>query len=68
MSAIQALRAKALAAGNLKSGSQIVVAQQSPQVIVIQPTNPQVVYAVAAPGVGAISAKAELKGCLYVRF
>jgi hypothetical protein len=44
MSAVQFLRAKALAAGNLKSGSQISVVQQSPQVIVIQPVNPQVVY------------------------
>jgi hypothetical protein len=44
MTAVQALRAKAYAAGNLKSGSQITVVQQSPQVIVIQPTNPQVVY------------------------
>ncbi len=44
MSAIQALRAQAKAAGNLKSGSQITVVQQSPQTIVIQPTNPQVVY------------------------
>jgi hypothetical protein len=44
MSAIQVLRGKALAAGNLKSGSQITVVQQSPQVIVIQPTDPQVVY------------------------
>ena len=44
MSAVQALRAKAQAAGNLKSGSQITVVQQSPQTIVIQPTNPQVVY------------------------
>ena len=44
MSAVQVLRAKALAAGNLKSGSQLTVVQQSPQVIVIQPTNPQVVY------------------------
>jgi len=44
MSAVQVLRAKALAAGNLKSGSQMTVVQQSPQVIVIQPTNPQVVY------------------------
>ncbi len=44
MSAVQALRAKAKAAGNLKSGSQITVVQQSPQTIVIQPTNPQVVY------------------------
>jgi hypothetical protein len=44
MTAIQVLRAKALAAGNLKSGQQLTVVQQSPQVIVIQPVNPQVVY------------------------
>jgi hypothetical protein len=44
MTAVQTLRAKAKAAGNLKSGSQITVVQQSPQTIVIQPTNPQVVY------------------------
>jgi uncharacterized protein DUF3300 len=44
MSAVQFLRAKALANGNLKSGSQLTVVQQSPQVIVIQPVNPQVVY------------------------
>jgi hypothetical protein len=44
MSAVQTLRAKAKAAGNLKSGSQITVVQQSPQTIVIEPTNPQVVY------------------------
>jgi hypothetical protein len=44
MNAVQVLRAKAQAAGNLKSGSQITVVQQSPQVIVIQPANPQVVY------------------------
>ena len=44
MTAIQALRAQAKAAGNLKSSSQITVVQQSPQTIVIQPTNPQVVY------------------------
>ena len=44
MSAIQVLRAKAQAAGNLKSGSQIVVKQESPQTIVIQSANPQVVY------------------------
>lgn len=44
MTAIQVLRAKALAAGNLKSGSQLTVVQQSPQTIVIQPANPQVVY------------------------
>jgi len=44
MSAVQALRAKAYAAGNLKSGSQITVVQESPQIIVIQPANPQVIY------------------------
>lgn len=44
MTAIQALRAKAKAAGNLKTTPQLTVVQQSPQVIVIQPTNPQVVY------------------------
>jgi hypothetical protein len=44
MSAIQVLRAKAQAAGNLKSGSQITVVQESPQTIVIQSANPQVVY------------------------
>src|SRR5271155_2226857 len=41
---IQTLRAKAKAAGNLKSGAQITVVQQSPQTIVIQLTNPQIVY------------------------
>jgi hypothetical protein len=44
MTAIQVLRAKALAAGNLKSSSQITVVEQSPQTIVIQSPNPQVVY------------------------
>ena len=44
MTAVQALRAKAYAAGNLASGSQLSVVQQSPQVIVIQPVNPAVVY------------------------
>ena len=44
MSAVQTLRAQAKAAGNLKSGSQITVVQQSPQTIVIEPANPQVVY------------------------
>jgi uncharacterized membrane protein YgcG len=44
MAAIQALRAKAKAAGNLKTTPQVTVVQQSPQVIVIQPANPQVVY------------------------
>ena len=44
MSAIQALRAQAKAAGNLKSTSQMTVVQQTPQTIVIQPANPDVVY------------------------
>jgi len=44
MTAIQTLRAQAKAAGNLKSGSQITVVQQTPQTIVIQPANPQIVY------------------------
>ena len=44
MTAIQFLRAKAQAAGNLKSGQQIVVVQQAPQTIVIQSANPQIVY------------------------
>jgi hypothetical protein len=44
MAAVQFLRAKALAAGNLKTGAQLTVVQQSPGVIVIQPVNPQVVY------------------------
>src|SRR5258707_13949330 len=42
MAAIQTLRAEAKAKGNLKSTSQMTVVQQSPQVIVIQPANPQV--------------------------
>ncbi len=44
MQAIQNLRAKAKAAGNLKSSSQITVVQQTPQTIVIAPANPQIVY------------------------
>jgi hypothetical protein len=44
MLAIQALRAKAYAAGNLVSSTQLSVVQQSPQTIVIQPVNPAVVY------------------------
>jgi hypothetical protein len=44
MAAIQALRAEAKAAGNLKSGPQIAVTQPSPQTIAIEPANPQVVY------------------------
>lgn len=44
MTAVQTLRSEAKKAGNLKSGSQITVVQQSPQTIVIQPTNLQIVY------------------------
>ncbi|MFN8601956.1 MAG: DUF3300 domain-containing protein [Candidatus Binatia bacterium] len=50
MNAIQALRARAQAAGNLKSNEQqtVVVEQQpsgsQPQTIIIQPASPQVVY------------------------
>ncbi len=44
MFALQTLRAKAKAAGTLVSTPQIKVVQQSPETIVIQPANPQVVY------------------------
>jgi hypothetical protein len=44
MAAVQRMRAKAQAAGTLKSGSQIKVVQEAPQTIVIQPANPQIVY------------------------
>jgi len=44
MAAIQRMRAKAYEAGNLKSGEQIKVVKESPDIIVIQPANPQVVY------------------------
>jgi hypothetical protein len=44
MAAVQAMRAKAQAAGTLKSTPQIKIVQQSPQTIVIEPSSPQVVY------------------------
>jgi hypothetical protein len=44
MAAVQAMRAKAQAAGTLQSNSQITVTQSAPSTIVIQPSNPQVVY------------------------
>lgn len=44
MSAVQRMRAKAYAAGNLKSGEQIKVVNEAPDIIVIQPANPQVVF------------------------
>ncbi len=44
MAAVQAMRAKAQAAGTLQSTTQITVTQPSANTIVIQPANPQVVY------------------------
>ena len=44
MAAVQAMRAKAQAAGSLQSNLQITVTQSTPGTIVIQPANPQVVY------------------------
>jgi hypothetical protein len=44
MTAIQKLRAEAKAKGSLKSGPEITVTQESPQVISIQPTSQDVVY------------------------
>lgn len=44
MEAVQTLRAKAQADGNLKTTQQIKVVEQSPSTIVIEPANPQVVY------------------------
>jgi hypothetical protein len=44
MAAVQTMRAKAEASGNLKTTSQIKVVQQDPQTIVIQPASPDVVY------------------------
>ena len=44
MAAVQAMRAKAQAAGTLQSNSQITVTTPSTNTIVIQPANPQVVY------------------------
>jgi hypothetical protein len=44
MQAVQVMRQKAQAAGNLKSTPQVQVTQPAPQTIVIQPANPQVVY------------------------
>jgi Protein of unknown function (DUF3300) len=44
MTAVQVMRQKAQAAGNLKSTPQVQVTQPAAQTIVIQPANPQVVY------------------------
>jgi hypothetical protein len=44
MAAVQVMRARAQAAGTLQSSSQIKIVQQSPQTIVIEPANTNVVY------------------------
>ena len=44
MAAIQALRVKAVTAGNLKSGPQLRVNQPTPDIVALQPANPQVIY------------------------
>jgi Protein of unknown function (DUF3300) len=44
MAAIQRMRANAANAGSLKSGSEIKVVQQSPDIIVIEPAKPNVIY------------------------
>jgi hypothetical protein len=44
MAAVQTMRAKAQAVGNLKSSSQVTVVQETPATIVIKPANPEVVY------------------------
>jgi hypothetical protein len=44
MAAVQFMRAKAQAAGTLQSSSEIKVVQQSPQTIIIEPANSNVVY------------------------
>jgi hypothetical protein len=44
MAAVQALRAQAKGKGNLQSGPQIKVTQVSPDIIVIESTNPRMAY------------------------
>ena len=44
MAAIQALRGKAVVAGHLQSGPQLRVNQPTPDIVVLQPANPQVIY------------------------
>jgi len=44
MKAVQRMRAKAQAAGNLTSSSQVKVVQQTPSTIVIQPASSQTIY------------------------
>ena len=44
MAAIQALRSKAVNLGTLKSGSQLRMNQPTPDIVVLLPANPQVLY------------------------
>lgn len=44
MTAIQALRNKAVALGTLQSGPQLRVNQPTPDIVALQPANPQVLY------------------------
>jgi hypothetical protein len=44
MAAVQRMRARAYSAGSLKSGAEIQVIQQSPQVIVVEPAKPNIIY------------------------
>ena len=44
MAAIQAMRAKAFASGALKNGTRLRVNQPTPDIIAIQPSNPQLIY------------------------
>ena len=73
MTAIQTLRAQAKAKGNLKSSSQITVVQQSPQTIVIQSANPQIVYVPAVQPRGDLrislcNSRLCYSGILYGRY
>jgi hypothetical protein len=44
MEAVQRMRRKAYDAGNLKSSKELTVTEESAQIIVIQPANPEVIY------------------------
>jgi hypothetical protein len=44
MAAIEALRAKAVTVGHLESGPQLRVNQPTPDIVSLQPANPQVLY------------------------
>src|SRR5271154_1681584 len=66
MAAVQRMRAKAYAAGNLKSSPEIKVVQESPQTIVIQPANPQVVYVPVYSPTVVYGAPVVVPGYYYV--